>query len=1498
MKRRRTKEEYWVMLGSVILIGLLIFIYKLMYPTKPGTESMYPASYTMQQLDPRLLEVPSYYKPIPAQVDTTIYGKLNMTRIDSTHPKIKFSVKDAKNTEYWLTTELVTSAFTNTPTVNNNMVSWSQVFPSVDLQYQTYDGYLKELFILKSKDTQREFTYKINTSENVELDTTEGGMITIRKKDTKEELFVIRAPQGIDSDNNRIDYKYTFNSGNLVLTPAYPWQLDKADYPVKVDPPIQVLEWTEALVQVGENCADPACGKDGDIIAIHSSGWNWGISERKAAVIVKIPKLTQEQRTEYTSRTLRLSDLELKPGDPKIQKLPQKEKDKIYEIADLPLYAINYTQYATKDELSAIRNKSVDSPILDLRYQKNSIQKKTKLRASIVPDSIRLAYQEPKPKSIARQIIERLVPKAFATTTVVKTIGSNVGRNYSSIATWESTEQGTLTSLDEIHEGDLYNDSTFTISTGIHISGSTTDATRYMILTAATASRHSGVAGSGVVIDCNSATGGITLDDDYSRAEWFEIKNCIGSAGRSAIDSENTGAGNGSNLLFQNLIVHGYTDSNSVSGFKCNSSGTMTVTIRNSIFYAGGANNWAVRGNGNASCTVTAQSLTMYGGARGIYEDSGVVNVTNSIAMNTGTQDFVVTNGTQSYNMSEDTSATGTGSLISKSISTQFVSTSTGCEDFHLVPGSDALNTGNNLYATFTSDVDGGTRPAYSTLYSWEIGADDRNCGPDWYACNWSYRKKLTVDVTKVSGGSNLTDFPMLVSQTTDADMETVANGGHVVNSSGNDILFTTSDGKTRTDHEIEKYTASTGELASWVRVPTLSGTADTVMYMYYGSANTCSQQSATAVWDTNYKGVWHMSTSNMLSDSTSSGYTLTNNGTATSGTGQIDGDVSLVRSSSQYLERVGTQTNLEITGNLTIEAWAKTSGTITTTEQIATKDGTGGNNGYWIRLDGGNARMQFQVSDNGTNNTSVGSGISSVTTNTWYHVAGVYNGTNIILYLNGGSTSTAHSTGIFNTTATFEVGARNGGSNLWDGDVDEVRVSNTARSAGWIVTEYNNTNAPSTFYAKSTEQTQASTIKTVQNGSATIASGSTSQTATITTVDMSRSFVTFGIQANSNDSGCTQISGAITNSTTLTFTRRGTCVGVAVTVEWYVAEFTSGVWVQRGTQTMDGTTRNATITNTDLSKAFPIQSYEITGTDINDDDFIRGRITTNTNYAMTTISTNATSTLKFEIVEFSDAKVQYGDVSFATGDSSKTATITSVNPSASWLLVNYNSATGTAANIGQKMIRAAVTNSTTLTFDRNNTGQTLDLTYYNVEFTNKGAVQTGNAAFTSSDTAKSATLTTVTTASTIALGGAMYHRGGKTAYSADDNPGVGSATFDITSTTNLTMTRALTGSATADIQWFVIDFSATPGATPTDTPGPSSTPTNTPTNTPNPTNTPTPDPSTVRFDFEGLKIEGVKINKRKKSALEEIACLNDKPLQFQAKLPPITLPPLPHANK
>ena len=92
-----------------------------------------------------------------------------------------------------------------------------------------------------------------------------------------------------------------------------------------------------------------------------------------------------------------------------------------------------------------------------------------------------------------------------------------------------------------------------------------------------------------------------------------------------------------------------------------------------------------------------------------------------------------------------------------------------------------------------------------------------------WYDTNWQYRKEITIDSTKVD--ANLTDFPMLFDRI-DPDLQSKSQ------SNGDDILFTSDNGTTKLDHEIESYDNSTGHLVAWVRIPSLSSLTDMVIYI------------------------------------------------------------------------------------------------------------------------------------------------------------------------------------------------------------------------------------------------------------------------------------------------------------------------------------------------------------------------------------------------------------------------------------------------------------------------------------------------------------------------------------------------------------------------------------------------------------------------------------------------------------------------------------------
>ncbi|WOV93075.1 MAG: DUF2341 domain-containing protein [Candidatus Nitrosoabyssus spongiisocia] len=127
---------------------------------------------------------------------------------------------------------------------------------------------------------------------------------------------------------------------------------------------------------------------------------------------------------------------------------------------------------------------------------------------------------------------------------------------------------------------------------------------------------------------------------------------------------------------------------------------------------------------------------------------------------------------------------------------------------------------------------------------------------------SWNTRLQITIDSSQVIG--NHENFTVLIS-INDTNLNSTT-----VQSAGQDIRFTTTDGTTLLEHEIESFTnnATTGTLVAWVRLPTLSSTSDTILYMYY-NVSTASSIPYPDVWDSDYVIIYHMDQSTFGAQST-----------------------------------------------------------------------------------------------------------------------------------------------------------------------------------------------------------------------------------------------------------------------------------------------------------------------------------------------------------------------------------------------------------------------------------------------------------------------------------------------------------------------------------------------------------------------------------------------------------------------------------------------------
>jgi len=337
-------------------------------------------------------------------------------------------------------------------------------------------------------------------------------------------------------------------------------------------------------------------------------------------------------------------------------------------------------------------------------------------------------------------------------------------------------------------------------------------------------------------------------------------------------------------------------------------------------------------------------------------------------------------------------------------------------------------------------------------------------CGSG-YDTSWQYRKAITFTSDTAKIPSTLTNFPVLINLSSDSDLAADAQDD------GDDILFTSSNGTTKLDHEIEKFDGSTGELVAWVEVASLS--TGTVIYMYYGNSGASSQQNATGTWDGNFKMVQHLKdlTTSTTKDSTSNN----NNGTKGAANQPIEVNAKIGKGqdftpTTQYLQ-IGTTGFSASSG--TVELWAKAEG-------FVLADPAQYLFGHTINP-GWSSRIQLYTDDTlGNLNLGLGDShstaldIQALNTATWYHIVLTWDGTNYVVYVDSVSKATGTYAGLTSIESFADIG--NAGQALerieaWNGIIDEVRVSNSVRSAAWIGTAYNNQSDPSAFYSMGAEE-------------------------------------------------------------------------------------------------------------------------------------------------------------------------------------------------------------------------------------------------------------------------------------------------------------------------------------------------------------------------------------------------------------------------------------------
>ncbi len=328
----------------------------------------------------------------------------------------------------------------------------------------------------------------------------------------------------------------------------------------------------------------------------------------------------------------------------------------------------------------------------------------------------------------------------------------------------------------------------------------------------------------------------------------------------------------------------------------------------------------------------------------------------------------------------------------------------------------------------------------------------------------WAHKASVTTDQTDFNGG-DVSDFRFVVT-TTQTSLKTVSNGGSIrdfVSRPGAvaplDFIVTSDvGGSVLLNWDFEFWDPTTGEAVLWVKLPTLSASADITIYLWWGNASITTWQggSTGSVYGASCAMLYH------LNDLAGDSGPNSNNGTNTGVTSILAkiGYGGSFNGSSRYIT-IPYSSTLNCTSGITIHAWinsASTNRSVVGKMFAATHTSPFFD---WNMYYASGPRLNLRVGS--TTNTST----NTVSNSTWIHVVLVANGTDHRIYINGTLDRTI-TTSVLPTNTNSQpvrIGANATPGEYFNGTIDEVEVFSAAQSADWVAYSYANQNNPSSTY-------------------------------------------------------------------------------------------------------------------------------------------------------------------------------------------------------------------------------------------------------------------------------------------------------------------------------------------------------------------------------------------------------------------------------------------------
>ena len=318
-----------------------------------------------------------------------------------------------------------------------------------------------------------------------------------------------------------------------------------------------------------------------------------------------------------------------------------------------------------------------------------------------------------------------------------------------------------------------------------------------------------------------------------------------------------------------------------------------------------------------------------------------------------------------------------------------------------------------------------------------------------WWNDDWNYRKEITLDTSPAAANiaDSASDVPVLIRLY-------IGNFGYFsdVETGGADFRIVAGDDKTPLKYHVERFDQANQMAFVWVRVPTLAGgTNSQKIYLYYGNKKAPAGGDAAGTYDAHQVLVYHFNDADgaLPHDATANGNNAASGSAQQTAASLIGGGLTLSGSGDVQVPS-SASLRLRPDQGMTLSTWVRFSEASEDAYVLALQDQ---GNEFVLGISAGVPYARLV----GTSSRAEAKATQPLDPNTWHQLAAelvaVQTGQDTLrIYVDGHEAGSAPiDFKPVEIAGTFAIGGSINGDHNLSGDIDEVQVSNIARSAAWL---------------------------------------------------------------------------------------------------------------------------------------------------------------------------------------------------------------------------------------------------------------------------------------------------------------------------------------------------------------------------------------------------------------------------------------------------------------